>query len=308
LPFGNDIGNPRTTNCPGPGVDATEHHFTGKERDTESGNDYFDARYYSSAMGRFMSPDWSAKEEPIPYAKLGDPQSLNLYAYVYNNPITGVDPDGHAPFSFGGFQDCHARGDCGEEINNAASKANELNDYISSGTVGTRPGDVLAQETINSVTPASANQIQAPPIVPGTLIIDTSSNHSSSNPSGFMDGHAWLTFTTDDGVTYTYGTWGNNAGAQGVQGVNENTELDAHPTANRALHINADQARSLNVYISDMIRQGPDAWSTSFPCFSFAAVGWNLVTSEHLDPMKGGILSTPTNLQNSIIEANGGTN
>jgi RHS repeat-associated protein len=36
---------------------------TGKERDAESGNDYFDARYYSSAMGRFMSPDWSAKAE-----------------------------------------------------------------------------------------------------------------------------------------------------------------------------------------------------------------------------------------------------
>ena len=33
--------------------------FTGKERDTESGNDYFGARYYSSSMGRFMSPDWS---------------------------------------------------------------------------------------------------------------------------------------------------------------------------------------------------------------------------------------------------------
>jgi len=32
-------------------------HFTGKERDSESGNDYFGARYYSSAMGRFMSPD-----------------------------------------------------------------------------------------------------------------------------------------------------------------------------------------------------------------------------------------------------------
>ncbi|MGA9671014.1 MAG: RHS repeat-associated core domain-containing protein [Terracidiphilus sp.] len=31
--------------------------YTGKERDTESGNDYFEARYYSSAMGRFMSPD-----------------------------------------------------------------------------------------------------------------------------------------------------------------------------------------------------------------------------------------------------------
>jgi hypothetical protein len=42
-----------------------------------------------------MSPDWSAKEEPIPYAKLDDPQSLNLYAYVRNNPLTREDADGH---------------------------------------------------------------------------------------------------------------------------------------------------------------------------------------------------------------------
>jgi hypothetical protein len=39
--------------------------------------------------------DWSAKVEPVPYAKLDNPQSLNLYAYVNNNPITGLDPDGH---------------------------------------------------------------------------------------------------------------------------------------------------------------------------------------------------------------------
>ena len=42
-----------------------------------------------------MSPDWSAKEEPVPYARLDDPQSLNLYAYVRNNPTTGFDRDGH---------------------------------------------------------------------------------------------------------------------------------------------------------------------------------------------------------------------
>jgi RHS repeat-associated protein len=69
--------------------------FIGKERDTESGNDYFEARYYASSMGRFMSPDWSAKEEPVPYAKLDDPQSLNLYSYVENNPLSKVDKDGH---------------------------------------------------------------------------------------------------------------------------------------------------------------------------------------------------------------------
>ena len=68
---------------------------TGKERDQESGNDYFEARYYSSAMGRFLSPDWSAKEEPVPYAKLDNPQTLNLYSYVQNNPLIRVDADGH---------------------------------------------------------------------------------------------------------------------------------------------------------------------------------------------------------------------
>jgi hypothetical protein len=46
-------------------------------------------------MGRFLIPDWSAKEEPVPYAKLDDPQSLNLYAYVENNPLFRTDPDGH---------------------------------------------------------------------------------------------------------------------------------------------------------------------------------------------------------------------
>jgi RHS repeat-associated protein len=68
---------------------------TGKERDTESGNDYFGARYYASSMGRFMSPDWSAKAQPVPYATFGDPQSLNLYSYVRNNPLSRTDPNGH---------------------------------------------------------------------------------------------------------------------------------------------------------------------------------------------------------------------
>jgi len=69
--------------------------YTGKERDSESGNDYFGARYYASTMGRFLSPDWSAKEEPVPYAKLDNPQTLNLYQYMRNNPLSGTDPDGH---------------------------------------------------------------------------------------------------------------------------------------------------------------------------------------------------------------------
>jgi hypothetical protein len=56
----------------------------------------------SSSMGRFMSPDWSAKVMPVPYAKLGDPQTLNLYAYVGNNPLNRTDPTGHFDDACGG--------------------------------------------------------------------------------------------------------------------------------------------------------------------------------------------------------------
>jgi hypothetical protein len=53
-------------------------------------------------MGRFMSPDWSSSPEPVPYAKLTNPQSLNLYSYVENNPLSATDADGHC--TSGGVQ------------------------------------------------------------------------------------------------------------------------------------------------------------------------------------------------------------
>jgi len=89
LPFGD--GQSTTGSCAG----ASTRHFTGKERDPESNLDYFGARYYSSSMGRFMSADWAAKATAVPYANFGDPQSLNLYSYVGNNPLLHFDPDGH---------------------------------------------------------------------------------------------------------------------------------------------------------------------------------------------------------------------
>jgi RHS repeat-associated protein len=90
LPFGDQL-NPYTdpNACP-TADDATPLHFTGKERDTESGNDYFGARYYASSMGRFMSPDPSQ----LYYADPTNPQSFNLYSYAVNNPLKFVDPSG----------------------------------------------------------------------------------------------------------------------------------------------------------------------------------------------------------------------
>ena len=75
--------------------DSNHYKFTGKERDTETGLDYFGARYYSNGLGRWITPDWAAKPIPVPYANLGNPQSLNVYTYVLNSPIGHVDADGH---------------------------------------------------------------------------------------------------------------------------------------------------------------------------------------------------------------------
>jgi RHS repeat-associated protein len=75
---------------------SNQHYkFTGKERDSESGNDYFGARYYASSMGRFMSPDWSTNPQAVPYADFTHPQTLNRYQYMQNNPLSGADKDGH---------------------------------------------------------------------------------------------------------------------------------------------------------------------------------------------------------------------
>ncbi len=68
--------------------DGTGSRYTGKERDTESGLDYFESRMYASSMGRFMSPDDFG-------GHLEDPQTLNKYSYVANNPLSRTDPSGH---------------------------------------------------------------------------------------------------------------------------------------------------------------------------------------------------------------------
>jgi RHS repeat-associated protein len=63
---------------------------TGKERDSETGLDYFGARYMSSGQGRFTSPD----PVTVDGDRTSDPQRLNLYSYARNNPLKYVDPDG----------------------------------------------------------------------------------------------------------------------------------------------------------------------------------------------------------------------
>jgi RHS repeat-associated protein len=70
-----------------PASPVTKWEFTTYERDAESGNDYAMARYHVNRLGRFSSPDL------LP-GSTGDPQSLNKFTYVRNDPANGVDPSG----------------------------------------------------------------------------------------------------------------------------------------------------------------------------------------------------------------------
>jgi RHS repeat-associated protein len=74
---------------------AQNYKFEGKERDTETGNDDFGAREYSWRFGRWLSSDWSATPVAVPYANLSNPQTLNLYAMVADDPESFADLDGH---------------------------------------------------------------------------------------------------------------------------------------------------------------------------------------------------------------------
>jgi RHS repeat-associated protein len=97
LPFGEEIqvntGIRTTTN--GYVGDGIRQKFTGKDRDSETGLDYFEARYYAGKQGRFTSPDEFsggpddlfdfvdvASENPTLYGDLTEPQSLNKYVYL----------------------------------------------------------------------------------------------------------------------------------------------------------------------------------------------------------------------------------
>ncbi len=110
------------------GSDPNHYKFTGKERDSESNLDNFGARYYTSNIGRFMSPDWAARPTSVPYANFGDPQSLNLYGYVRNDPVSRADADGHCYFG-----NC----DDGGHFDGPGSLMGDMTSAMGQGAVGT---------------------------------------------------------------------------------------------------------------------------------------------------------------------------
>src|SRR5438876_3286255 len=100
-PFGEELGSGVGSRTTGMGFsnsgDNNRKKFTGYERDSETGLDFAQARFYGSTQGRFTSPDpFSAS------AVIADPQTFNRYAYCRNNPVNSVDPGGtvsHPPIN-----------------------------------------------------------------------------------------------------------------------------------------------------------------------------------------------------------------
>ena len=105
--------------------------FTTYERDSESGNDYAQARYNVSGLGRFSSPD------PIA-GSTSDPQSLNRYSYVRNMPVMLTDPFGTCP---GGL------------AQNRNPDSSQLQDSKSGGPSNTDPDSAEPQGLGSSIPP-----------------------------------------------------------------------------------------------------------------------------------------------------------
>lgn len=107
MPFGEELGagvGGRTVGMGFGASDGVRQKFTQKERDIETGLDYFIHRYYSSTQGRFVSPDLLFADQWEE-----DPQSWNLYTYVGNSPLNSTDP-----FGLWKKVDCDNGGQCWE--------------------------------------------------------------------------------------------------------------------------------------------------------------------------------------------------
>jgi len=151
MPFGEELsaGVGGRTIAMGFGVtDNLRQRFTGQPRDTETGLDFFSARYYASTQGRFTSTDpLQASAHPA------RPQTWNRYAYVLNNPLRMVDPSGMAGIENDSFY--------GGDMNldpQQPRPARRNGDPIPSSPNGSESG-VIARVTV-PISPATTEPIQ----------------------------------------------------------------------------------------------------------------------------------------------------
>jgi len=166
--------------------------FTSKERDDETGLDYFGARYYSSTQGRFTSPDEFWKDSQV-----ADPQSWNKYAYARNNPLKYIDPEGEKA-----------------TVNIETDEKNKTGTITINASIAIWTGDA-------NINQAQLNQA-------ATNLKDSIEN----GWNGTFVGTDGISYTVKTNVTVTaYGSE-SGAGKSGAQNIIEMTNGPADSTAN----------------------------------------------------------------------------
>jgi RHS repeat-associated protein len=182
LPFGDQLNSYPDQYACATADDATPLYFTDHERDTESGNDYFGARYYASSMGRFLSPDPSMGS-----SRLANPQAWNRYTYGLNNPLMFIDPTG-------------------EEWNIAGNAGNGNPSMEWVDTCG------FADDCIKTAAVANGNNVT----VYGTLGADDVTTYAA-NSKGYVDvsemaSNSGANFSFQSGVTNSFASPQSAAG------------------------------------------------------------------------------------------------
>lgn len=160
LPYGSERVTKTT-----PDATETAHKFTGKQLDPETDLYYYGARYYDPLIARFTALDpWAGD--------ISNPQTLNKYSYVLNNPVIFIDPTGMYVMESGEV----------EEGDTMGSITGELNDYF-----GTR----LSYQDIATINDVSdPNKIQIGQIIKmGAINADGSVWQRSYNASEVTIGY-----------------------------------------------------------------------------------------------------------------------
>jgi len=203
-------GNPRLEAKGGTASFPADYKFTGKERDLESGLQYFEARYYSGVLGRFNRVDPLAGE--VKKEWLNAPQQLNFYTYTLDNPINFTDPLG----LWAGYDDLAFAGGgaiaglVGQGISDLITgKLSGWEAYVGSAIGGAVAGEVLLY-TGNPILAGGA----------GGLTSDLT-KQGLENVHSLVKTGKWSGYNPWDTVASTgFGLLGGRVGAPKIRGIN----------------------------------------------------------------------------------------
>jgi RHS repeat-associated protein len=294
LPFGEELSaGSRSAQLGYTNSDGARQKFTSKERDAETGLDYFGARYYSSFQGRFSSVDPALSSGDV-----GTPQSWNRYVYSFSNPLRYIDPTGAWNWSAelgGSASDAELRGKAGKDKKalKAAAKIIETRDLFRSGLnaageAGSRSDEpdavvravnaygserdsngvtVTVGETTNGTAAeagASATGALSPDGTTAQVLVTINQSVSNVNELAQAIGHeGWHVADRQSFARYLSRQMAAVGGAENFSPEMQNKAYDS--AYNRTV-----QTTEFNAYIvSGLIAQGRDAISGNLPNSNF---------------------------------------